>query len=89
MYAEQALSPKNGEVFTRSYSLKYIEKVADLSGGRTSEKTRSGGSTNGKSTTTYSISDLYGFVKTFDKDFTPVPEVSEYMLNKDGTPKIL
>ena len=30
MYAEQALSPKNGEVFARSYSLKYIEKVAEL-----------------------------------------------------------
>ena len=39
-----------------------------------------------------SISDLYEFVKQFDKDFTPAPEISadaaKYMLNEDGTPKV-
>lgn len=35
-----------------------------------------------------SIADLYGFVKQFDKEFTPAPEVSEYVLNEDGTPKV-
>ena len=37
---------------------------------------------------TVSISDLYELVKTFDKDFSPAPEVSEYVLNEDGTPKV-
>ena len=83
-YYQSKTEPTN----RKFHNLKYIEKVADLAGGRTSEKTRSGGSTNGKSTTTYSISDLYGFVKTFDKDFVPAPEVSEYVLNEDGTPKV-
>ena len=37
---------------------------------------------------TISISDLYDFVKSFDKDFSPAPEVSKYVLNEDGTPKV-
>ncbi len=36
----------------------------------------------------YSISDLYEFVKTFDKDFSPAPPVSKVVLNEDGTPKV-
>ncbi len=35
-----------------------------------------------------SISDLYGFVKAFDKDFSPAPEVSKQVLSEDGTPKV-
>ena len=35
-----------------------------------------------------SIADLVSLVKTFDKDFTPAPEVHEKMLNEDGTPKV-
>lgn len=35
-----------------------------------------------------SIADLYGFVKRFDKDFTVAHDVSEAVLNKDGTPKV-
>jgi hypothetical protein len=31
---------------------------------------------------------LYRFVKTFDKEFTPAPEVSKYVINDDGTPKV-
>ena len=61
-YYQSKTEPDN----KKFHNLKYIKKVADLAGGRTSEKTRSGGSTNGKSTTTYSISDLYGYVKSFD-----------------------
>ena len=86
MYAEQALSPKNGEAFTRSYSLKYIEKVAEFDN---SVHLDNESLTESPSTTIYSISDLCGFVKTFDKDFVPAPEVSEYVLNEDGMPKIL
>lgn len=37
---------------------------------------------------TYSISNLYEFVKIYDKDFTPAPEVSKYVLNDDGTPRV-
>lgn len=36
----------------------------------------------------YSISDLYEFVKTYDKDFSPAPTVSKVVLNEDGTPKV-
>ena len=36
----------------------------------------------------YSISDLYKYVKSYDKEFSAAPEVSKYMLNKDGTPKV-
>lgn len=71
----------------RFHNLRYVTKIADDVGGRTSEKTRSGGSTN-DSSAIYSISDLYEFVKTYDKDFTPAPEVSEYVLNDDGTPRV-
>jgi len=35
-----------------------------------------------------SISELYNFVKTYDKDFSPAPEISEKVLNEDGTPKV-
>ena len=36
----------------------------------------------------YSIADLYEFVKGYDKDFTPAREISEHLLNEDGTPKV-
>ncbi len=36
-----------------------------------------------------SIADLYELVKTYDKEFSPAPEVSKSVLNDDGTPKIL
>ena len=38
-------------------------------------------------TTAYSVADLYKFVKTYDKYFTPVHSVSPEALNPDGTPK--
>lgn len=71
----------------RFHNLRYIEKIADNVGGRTSEKSRSGGSTNDISAN-YSISDLYEFVKTYDKDFVTAPTVNEVLLNADGTPKV-
>ncbi len=40
-----------------------MKKVADNVGGRTFEKTRSGGSTKNISTTTYTVADLFKFVK--------------------------
>lgn len=68
------------------HNLKYIEKVADNVGSLT--RFRGAESTNDVSTTDYSISDLYSFVKRYDKDFTPAREVSSALLNADGTPKI-
>lgn len=37
---------------------------------------------------THSVADLYEFVKTYDKDFSAGPEISEAALNPDGTPKV-
>ena len=89
VYVEEALSNNEKEIFKRGYQLKDIEKVADLPN---SVLTHEGGLTDGQSTTKYSISDLYRFVKQFDKDFTPAPEITaetaKYMLNDDGTPKV-
>ena len=81
----------------RFHNLKYVEEVAqipvknvadNLEGRQDFDESRAV-SFDETSATTYSIADLYGFVKTFDKDFVPAPEVSEYVLNEDGTPKIL
>ena len=41
---------------------------------------------NGSSTIT--VSDLYSFVKRFDKDFSAAHEVNPALLNEDGTPKV-
>lgn len=77
----------------RFHNLKYIEEVAkiptkkvtkNLEGRQDFDESRAV-SFDEISATTYSISDLYGFVKTFDKEFSPAPETSEYVLNDDGT----
>lgn len=85
MYAEEAFSEKQNTTFTRSYSLKAVEKIADFDNGVLRSKT---GLTGSQSATTISISDLYELVKTFDKDFTPGKTVNPVLLNEDGTPKI-
>ena len=73
----------------RFYNLKYIEKVADNIGSLTRRNNARGAeSTNDVSTTVYSISDLYGFVKKFDNEFSPAPDVNPVLLNEDGTPKV-
>ncbi len=83
LFAEEAVSLKSGESFTRAYSLKRIEKVAEFDNGVHLENE---GLTESHSTTTYSISDLFAFVKQYDKNFSPKP-VHEALLNEDGTPK--
>lgn len=73
----------------RFHNLKYIEKVADFPGRRTSGGNRSGGSTNwSSSTTTYNVADLCALVNKYDKEFTPGREVNPALLNEDGTPKV-
>ncbi len=69
------------------HNLMYIEKVADIAGGRDTGNNQTSVSTNGKSTTTYTVTDLYDFVKQYDSNFTAAPEVNPSMLNKDGTPR--
>ena len=84
-YVEEALSNNEKVIFKRGYELKDIIKVADLPN---SVLFQNGGLTDGTSTTTYSIADLYDLVKNYDKDFSPAPEVSKYVLNDDGAPKV-
>ncbi len=84
LYVEEALSNNEKTVFTRAYQLKDIQKVADLPNGVSESKPSL---SDDKSATTYSISDLFEFVKQFDKDFKPKP-VNEVFLNEDGTPKV-
>ena len=73
----------------RFHNLKYIEKVADNIGSLTrGNYARGAESTNDVSTTIYSIADLYRFVKQFDNEFSPAPEVNPILLNEDGTPKV-
>jgi len=84
---EEYYQSKNEPMNKRFHNLRYIEKIAENIGGRTFGKDRSGGSTNDISAM-YSISDLLGFVKQFDKDFVSAPDVSKYLLNADGTPRV-
>lgn len=71
----------------RFHNLKYVEKVATV-GGRTAGQSLPGVSTNDDIATSYSVADLYGFVKGLDKDFTASGSVNPYLLNEDGTPKV-
>ena len=80
----------------RFHNLKYIEKVGEittkkaadnLEGRQDFEESRAV-SFDETSATTYNIADLYEFVKTYDDEFSPAPEVSEFALNADGTPKV-
>ena len=68
-----------------AYQLKDIEKVASIPNSVLSEN---GGLTGEMKTTAYSVADLYKFVKTYDKYFTPAHSVSTEVLNPDGTPKV-
>ena len=79
LYAEEAVALKSGESFTRAYSLKYIEKVAEFDN---SVLSSNGGLTESPSTTTYSIADLFAFVKQYDKEFKPI-EVNENLVEKE------
>ncbi len=84
LYVEEALSNKGNEVFTRAYELKDIEKVADIQSGVHSQER---GLTTDKPATIDSISDLFKFVKRYDKEFSP-KAVNPLLLNDNGTPKV-
>ncbi len=84
MYVEEALSTKGNDIFNRAYELKDIKKVADIPNGVHAENSGLTDETSAMS----SISDLYSLVKAYDKDFHAGKEVSPYLLNEDGTPKV-
>ena len=83
LFAEEALSARE-EVFMRAYELKDIVKVTTLTNG---VLPGTGGLTNVNIATINSVADLYNLVKTYDKQFTPAPEVDRAMLEDDGKPK--
>ena len=65
LFAEEALSLRNNDIFTRAYSLKYIEKVADIDNGVHSK----GGLTGSQSATINTVAALFELVKRYDKEF--------------------
>ena len=73
----------SGEI-NRDYILQSIEEESLSKRNRLSRSNHSN-----KDSYTISISDLYSLVKEFDKNFIVAPEVSEEMLNADGTPRVL
>lgn len=85
MFPEEAVSPKTGEDFIRSYMLRALEEVADLGNSVHSDF---GGLTEPTSATSiYTVSDLFDLVKRYDKDFR-YSEPSK-VVNEDGTPKVV
>ena len=73
---------ESGEI-TRDYILQNIEEESLSKSNRLSRPNHLD-----QNSSILSISDLYDLVNTFDKEFSPAPEVNEYMLNEDGTPKV-
>ena len=80
---EEFYNETTNQASRRAYNLKAIK--IEPAGGQLG--TSSSSSIPGASSIN-SIADLYSFVKQFDKEFTPAPEVSELVLNDDGTPKV-
>ena len=73
----------------RFHNLKYIEKVADFIPGLTYAEMRSADTFRDSSTTIYSVSDLYEFVKKYDGEFNAGEIPSAGIVNADGTPKVM
>ena len=84
LFAEEAVSLKNGEIFTRAYELKDIKKVAVLPNGVLS---KTGGLTDGNTSTTLTIADIAALVKKYDKSYNPKP--TSKVVNEDGTPMVV
>lgn len=75
----------------RSYNLQKIE-MSDLSRAQFSQIIENNREKYAYKSDSLSVSQLYDFVKTYDKKFSPAPEISpedaKKLLNKDGTPKV-
>ena len=83
LFAEEAAPAGGGEPFTRAYELKETKEVATTPD---SVLSVSEGLTDGAPATTYTVADLFAFVKKNVLDFQPKP-VHPAMLNADGTPR--
>jgi len=79
---EELINEKDGSPIRRDYILQNIEEEP-LSIGKRFSKAHH----HEKDSSTISISDLFSFVKQYDTNFHP-KEVSPYVLNDDGTPKV-
>lgn len=82
-YFQSKKQPSN----KRFHNLKHIEKIADITGGRTSGKNRSGGSTDGKSAITYTVADLVKFVNMYDSEYISPKQSSVVVEN--GEPLVV
>ena len=71
----------------RAYNVQRI-KMSTLSRAQYSQLKTAYRGNYASSVDAISIADLYEFVKTYDEEFSPAPEVSEFALNADGTPKV-
>ncbi len=89
-YFQSKSEPNN----RRFHNLRYIDidngikKVALVSTDALLPERHSGGSAKETLATNYSIADLFGFVKQYDKDFK-YNAVNPLLLNADGTPKVV
>ncbi len=84
LYAEEAFSEKQNAIFTRAYTLKHIEIVANFDN---SVHLDNKGLTGSQLATDISISELFEFVKKYDAKFTPKP-ANPIFLNEDGTLRV-
>jgi len=85
--AEDYFQSKKQPSNKRFHNLKHIEKIADITGGRTFGKNRSGGSTNGISAITYTVADLVNFVNMYDSEYTSPAKSS--VVTKEGLPLVV
>ena len=72
---------------TRACNLQRIE-LSNLSRAQFSEIIQENREKYAYKSDALSVAQLYEFVKSKDKNYTPAPEVSKYVLNEDGTPKV-
>ncbi len=84
LFAEEAVSLKSGEIFTRAYELKDIKKVAALPDGVLS---KTGGLTDGNTSTALTVADIVSLVNKYDKSYNPKP--ASKVVNEDGTPMVV
>lgn len=83
----QSRSEPNDLRFHNLRYIKEIKKVVEDISGSSDQSDQPYTANSDTSTTTYSISDLFDFVKRYDTEFFP-KSVNPTMLNPDGTPKV-
>ena len=84
MSVDESYSPGQNETNKKFYHVRSIEIETAPSVGIGNSHTPIMEST----VSNYTVSDLYTFVKQFDKDFSAGAAVNPILLNKDGTPKV-